>query len=121
MEAVVAGRDLRPFLSSLQCLGKAGDDLFFEADDEKITMRALNSSQSAFLSVTLTANDECPGRGFFKTYKPPEGTLKCKLLTKVVLNSFRSLKGVKELSLLYDTESNHLLIFRFVCDHGRSK
>jgi hypothetical protein len=36
MQGVVGGRDLRPFLSALQCLAKTGDDLFFEADDEKV-------------------------------------------------------------------------------------
>lgn len=43
MQAVVSGRDLRPFLSALQCLAKAGDDLFFEADDDKVAILLVNT------------------------------------------------------------------------------
>ena len=61
LEASQERESIRTFKSMLVCAKQFGADLFFEANEHSVTLRLLNTAQSAFLVFSLQ-------RGFFTKY-----------------------------------------------------
>jgi hypothetical protein len=117
----IGQKNTRVLAAALTTLSKIGFDLFIEADSEKVTMRALNNSQSAFLAITMKARSG-DGAGFFDHYKPPEENLRIKLTGEFLLDAFRSLKQVLSLQMSYDdSTATPCLQFEFSCEQGIRK
>ena len=70
---------LKHFASLLYLLQKIGKEVVIEAEGDVLTLRSLNDSKSAFLSIEVRP-------GFFKEYLA--SSLACKLLVKVSDLSF---------------------------------
>lgn len=81
MECVVPKRSLKIFSKVIQCLGKVGEELFFEPAADKLVFRTLNQARSAFVAVTFSPT-------FFEVYTLAADTVvsKCKIQLKVSLS-----------------------------------
>ena len=53
LECSLERESIRTFRSMLMCLKQFGTDLFFEANERTVTLRTLNTAQSAFIVCTL--------------------------------------------------------------------
>ena len=53
LECSLERESIRTFRSMLMCLKQFGTDLFFEASEHSVTLRTLNTAQSAFIVCTL--------------------------------------------------------------------
>ena len=88
LECSLERESLRSFKSMLQCLKTFGTDLFFEANEQHVTLRTLNQQQSAFIVFTLQPS-------FFTKYvMAPGATASVKLHLKNVTSIFRSTANV---------------------------
>ena len=119
LEASLERESIRTFKSMLVCAKQFGADLFFEANEHSVTLRLLNTAQSAFLVFSLQ-------RGFFTKYtvrtrrrharlasRPPDlprvtaparqmapgATASVKLHLKNITSIFRSTFGVERVWL----------------------
>uniref|UniRef100_R7W1D5 Uncharacterized protein n=1 Tax=Aegilops tauschii TaxID=37682 RepID=R7W1D5_AEGTA len=93
MELSMSGGALRTFSRCVTCLARIGSDLVFQAYPDKLELHTLNSSRSAFASVSLT-------RDFFDHFHlpadayadaaPSSTPLQCSVLLKSVLAVLRT-------------------------------
>eukprot|EP00051_Salpingoeca_urceolata_P011022 m.135505 g.135505 ORF g.135505 m.135505 type:complete len:548 (+) comp16954_c0_seq3:255-1898(+) len=122
MECVIPGPAVKVFGKTIHSLSKIGDELHFEATSERLILRTVNASRSAYACFQFLADD------FFESYKTPsleqnsqEESVKCKALNKCCLNVFRSLahieKNVQRCAIILDTR-DCTLTFKLHCKHG---
>ncbi|KAL6894003.1 hypothetical protein ACP4OV_008101 [Aristida adscensionis] len=90
MELSMSGGALRTFARCVTCLARAGSEVVLQAHPGKLELHTLNSSRSAYASVSLT-------RDFFDQYQlaapapPPSSTpIQCSVLLKSVLAVLRT-------------------------------
>ncbi|KAK3151602.1 hypothetical protein QOZ80_3AG0248010 [Eleusine coracana subsp. coracana] len=94
MELSMSGSSLRTFGRCVTCLARTGSELVFQADPAKLELHTLNSSRSAYASVSLA-------RDFFDHFNLPASTarapsstpLQCSVLLKSVLAVLRTPHG----------------------------
>ena len=121
MSCNIGQKNTRVLAAALSTLAKIGFDLLIEADESGLTLRALNDSQSAFLSIGLSGRGG-ENAGFFERYLAPDENLKVKLTSKFLLHAFRSLKQVLSLQLSFDNDTaTPSLKFEFSCEQGIKK
>jgi len=95
-------------------MAKVGDELFFEANPQKIIFRTLNSSRSAFLAFYLDER-------FFDSYNLRDGvTKKYQVKLKPCEAVFRQFPSVERCTLRLD-EIEERLIFELICKRGIKK
>jgi hypothetical protein len=89
MEARIPAKSILLFSKMVTCLSKIGEDLFLEATDDKLVLRTLNQTRSAFFCFSL-------GQHFFEAYRLIEqGTIyRCKLVLKACSAVFKSTANV---------------------------
>lgn len=109
---------VRVFATIVQCIGRIGKELFFEANAAGVVLRALNDAKSAFISFNLMPE-------YFATYAGPDvgNSIKCKLFVKNCQHAFRNLRHVDSMRLYFDTASGrtHFLVVEHSCRRGVMK
>ncbi|EQC34235.1 hypothetical protein SDRG_08437 [Saprolegnia diclina VS20] len=124
---------LKPFVSAITCVSKAGKEISLECDAETITLRALNDAHSASAEITFDS-------GFLDGYTPPSlagdgrptALVKCTTMASTWQSVFRSLKNVlsMEIELEVDDGDNggghdavdaSVIVFRLCCDKRITK
>ncbi|KAI5072501.1 hypothetical protein GOP47_0012607 [Adiantum capillus-veneris] len=82
MECLLAGNQIKAFHRAVTCLARIGNELLIEALPEKLILRTLNSSRSAYLAISFKAQ-------FFDTYRLLVPVAQCGVLLKAVCTVFR--------------------------------
>lgn len=116
MEAVVGKVNLKIFTKALVCLSKVGSEVVVETLSDRIVLRALSQSESAFGHFSFA-------KVFFDSFrhlvngveKPLSGEdaaiFKCKVNSKAMLTAFRGIPNCDRLVFGLDAQ-NSLLIFQ---------
>ncbi|XP_014670806.1 PREDICTED: cell cycle checkpoint control protein RAD9A-like isoform X2 [Priapulus caudatus] len=123
MKLIIPGVNLKVFGKAIHSLSKIGEELYFEALDEGLSLRTVNSSRSAYACFTFVPS-------FFTHYEVGGGgggdgddddDVRCKIVMKSCLSVFRSLSNIER---TVDTckvrlDSNEArLTFQLRCKHG---
>uniref|UniRef100_A0A453I4E7 Cell cycle checkpoint control protein RAD9A n=1 Tax=Aegilops tauschii subsp. strangulata TaxID=200361 RepID=A0A453I4E7_AEGTS len=125
MELSMSGGALRTFSRCVTCLARIGSDLVFQAYPDKLELHTLNSSRSAFASVSLT-------RDFFDHFHlpadayadaaPSSTPLQCSVLLKSVLAVLRTpTSAIDRLNASLPNPQASKLEFVIHCVSGRKK
>ena len=132
MQCSVPGEHVKTFGKAVQCLARIGDDVYFEASRDALSLKTVNQSRSAYCCFVFR-------REYFQTYKTPglvlnseaaaatnnaadnDSTLLCKASSRSCLNVFRGLphvaKSAERLRISFDRDTARL-VFRVQCQHG---
>ncbi|NXY84423.1 RAD9A protein, partial [Alcedo cyanopectus] len=100
-------------------LSRVGDELYLEPTESGLSLRAVNSSRSAFASFLFAPL-------FFQLYQPGTSpqSFRCKVLMKSFLGVFRSLpsldRSVGKCLILLQPRANRLVL-QLHCKHGVTK
>ncbi|KDO33266.1 hypothetical protein SPRG_02075 [Saprolegnia parasitica CBS 223.65] len=124
---------LKPFVSAITCVSKAGKEISLECDAETITLRALNDAHSASAEITFDS-------GFLDGYAPPSlagdgrptALVKCTTMASTWQSVFRSLKNVLSMEIMLEVEDDDaghghdavdasVIVFRLCCDKRITK
>ena len=126
MKCIIPGRFVKLFGRSIHCLSRIGDELFFEALQDGLALRTVNSSRSAYASFifsTLFFHEYEQGCEEIEGSNPSE-LLKCKITMKSCLAIFKSLstidKTVEQCKIDFQPDKCRL-IFILYCKHGITK
>eukprot|EP00891_Asterochloris_glomerata_P002327 jgi/Astpho2/2327/Aster-x0527 len=104
---------IKLFKNGLACLHKTGAELTLEATPEKLVLRSINSSKSAYASVTYYSR-------FFESFDVfDRSLLQAGMLMKQVLAVFRT-QRMKRLTVELDTMT-HKLQMTVLADNGLCK
>eukprot|EP01097_Dermamoeba_algensis_P012152 TRINITY_DN997_c0_g1_i2.p1 TRINITY_DN997_c0_g1~~TRINITY_DN997_c0_g1_i2.p1 ORF type:complete len:434 (-),score=102.74 TRINITY_DN997_c0_g1_i2:1587-2888(-) len=114
MECIIPGKSVRLFAKMVSCVAKIGEDLFLEATEEKVTIRTLNDSRSAFVAFHFAPS-------FFEEYQlPPEAVYHCQVQAKSFQAVFRSILSVERTKLRID-ETESRIVLELNCKLGVKK
>ncbi|KAL3142661.1 hypothetical protein ABBQ38_002970 [Trebouxia sp. C0009 RCD-2024] len=103
LKATLTGSQIKHLKIALQCLGRIGSELLLEGFPEKVVLRSINSSKSAYASVSFQSS-------FFDEYNVfQRNVVQAGVLMKHVLTVFRTQK-IARLTLHLDTDANTLLL-----------
>jgi cell cycle checkpoint control protein RAD9A len=116
MQCIIPGKSIRIFAKMIQCLQKIGDDLFIEATDTKLVLRALNASRSAYFCFTILPN-------FFESYGLLQSGMDCryKVLLKTLMSVFRTINNVEKMMMRITEDTEAKLIFELSSRNGIKK
>lgn len=122
MKCVIAGGNVKVLGRAVHSLSRIGDELYLEPTESGLSLRAVNSSRSAFASFLFAPL-------FFQLYEPgstgPDTELfRCKVHMKSFLGIFRSLPSLEKtvgkcLILLKPRASR--LVLQLHCKYGVTK
>ncbi|XP_075569121.1 cell cycle checkpoint control protein RAD9A [Pelecanus crispus] len=122
MKCIVAGGNIKVLGRAVHSLSRIGDELYLEPTDSGLSLRAVNSSRSAFASFLFAPL-------FFQLYEPggpqpDRELLRCKVLMKSFLGIFRSLpsleKTVWKCLILLKPRASRLVV-QLHCKYGVTK
>ncbi|PIA17621.1 hypothetical protein COEREDRAFT_7214 [Coemansia reversa NRRL 1564] len=82
MEAEIPAASLKAFYRALQCLGRIGSEISFEAQSQHLELIGINASRSAYASFTFA-------REFFDSYSVAEATVRCRVAGRALVGMFR--------------------------------
>ncbi|EOY11492.1 hypothetical protein QUC31_009462 [Theobroma cacao] len=83
MELSLSGNALRTFSRSITCLARVGNELVIQASPSQLALHTLNSSRSAYQSITFKPN-------FFDVYGISGTQVQCSVLLKAVCSVLRT-------------------------------
>ncbi|GMI65375.1 hypothetical protein like AT3G05480 [Hibiscus trionum] len=83
MELSLSDNALKTFSRSITCLARVGNELVFQASPSQLALHTLNSSRSAYQSITFKPN-------FFDVYRISGTQVQCSVLLKAVCSVFRT-------------------------------
>ncbi|XVF31376.1 hypothetical protein REPUB_Repub16aG0140600 [Reevesia pubescens] len=83
MELSLSGNALRTFGRSITCLARVGNELVIQASPSQLALHTLNSSRSAYQSITFKPN-------FFDVYRISGTQVQCSVLLKAVCSVLRT-------------------------------
>ncbi|KAH9755216.1 cell cycle checkpoint control protein family [Citrus sinensis] len=83
MEFAVSGNALKTFARCLACLSRIGNELVIQASSHQLAFHTLNSSRSAYQSITFMPN-------FFDVYTVSGAQVQCSVLLKAVCAVLRT-------------------------------
>ncbi|XWS64521.1 hypothetical protein CRYUN_Cryun05aG0011000 [Craigia yunnanensis] len=83
MELSLSGNALKTFGRSITCLARVGNELVIQASPSQLALHTLNSSRSAYQSITFKPN-------FFDVYKICGTQVQCSVLLKAVCSVLRT-------------------------------
>ncbi|CAM9198955.1 unnamed protein product [Chrysoparadoxa australica] len=128
VEVSIPHNNLKVFAHAIQCLGKVGKELCVEAKPKELILRTLNDAKSAYAAFRFHDN------GFFDSFKCEAGSsddeegksVNCKILTKAVLNVFRTIRNVIQLVLQVEdmeggSDVEPHLVLEMHCEHRIKK
>ncbi|KAM8807361.1 cell cycle checkpoint control protein RAD9A [Eudromia elegans] len=119
MRCAVTGGNVKVLGKAVHALSRIGDELYLEATESGLSLRAVNASRSAFASFLFAPL-------FFQLYEPGSPPrsgppLRCKVLMKSFLGVFRSLpsleKTVGRCLVLLKPQAGRLVV-QLHCKHG---
>ncbi|KAI5624837.1 cell cycle checkpoint control protein RAD9A [Silurus asotus] len=118
MDCVATGGNVKVLAKAIHSLSRIGEELYLEPTEDGLTLRAVNSSRSAFACFLMSPL-------FFQRYQaPPDHTFRCKMPIKSVQTVFRSLssleRSVEKCRIEMNTEKCRLRI-TLHCKHGLLK
>jgi cell cycle checkpoint control protein RAD9A len=88
---------------SFACLSRVGEELMVEATPEKISFRSINCAKTAFAVLDVDSRH-------FDSYKNEGGTYHCRVSAKDLVNALKYTRGMHELNLLFDNDTNSVQI-----------
>ncbi|OMP03284.1 Rad9/Ddc1 [Corchorus olitorius] len=83
MELSISGNALKTFGRSITCLARVGNELVIQASPSQLALHTLNSSRSAFQSITFKTD-------FFDAYNISASQVQCSVLLKAVCSVLRT-------------------------------
>ncbi|GAB2277457.1 hypothetical protein Dimus_012163 [Dionaea muscipula] len=83
MELSVSGSNLKTFARSINCLARIGNELAIQASPSQLAFYTLNSSRSAYQSITFKPD-------FFDIYSVSGTQVKCSMLLKAICAVLRT-------------------------------
>ncbi|XVE89647.1 hypothetical protein DITRI_Ditri20bG0012600 [Diplodiscus trichospermus] len=83
MELSLSGNALKTFGRSITCLARVGNELVIQASPSQLALHTLNSSRSAYQSITFKPN-------FFDVYRISGTQVQCSVLLKAVCSVLRT-------------------------------
>ncbi|KAF7707051.1 cell cycle checkpoint control protein RAD9A [Silurus meridionalis] len=118
MDCVATGGNVKVLAKAIHSLSRIGEELYLEPTEDGLTLRAVNSSRSAFACFLMSPL-------FFQRYQaPPDHAFRCKMPIKSVQTVFRSLssleRSVEKCRIEMNTEKCRLRI-TLHCKHGLLK
>ncbi|XP_026855128.2 cell cycle checkpoint control protein RAD9A isoform X1 [Electrophorus electricus] len=118
MDCVSTGGNVKVLAKAIHSLSRIGEELYLEPMEDGLTLRAVNSSRSAFACFMLSPL-------FFQRYQaPPDQAFHCKMPIKSVQAVFRSLssleRSVEKCRIQMNSEKSRLTI-TLHCKHGLLK
>lgn len=123
MKCVIPGQNVKFFGKSIHCLSKIGDELFFEALEDGLALRTVNSSRSAYACFIFNKSflgEYDQGADQIDGSNPTE-LLKCKVTMKSVLAIFKSLTTIEKIvdrcKIVFQPDRCRL-VFILHCKHG---
>ncbi|XP_009077007.1 PREDICTED: cell cycle checkpoint control protein RAD9A, partial [Acanthisitta chloris] len=102
---------------AVHALSRIGEELYLEPTESGLSLRAVNSSRSAFASFLFAPL-------FFQLYKPHTEQFRCKVHMKSFLGIFRSLPSLEKLvgkCLILLKPSASRLVLQLHCKYGVTK
>ncbi|DBA81778.1 hypothetical protein WJX77_008673 [Trebouxia sp. C0004] len=103
LKATLTGQQIKYLKIALQCLGRIGSELLIEGFPERVVLRSINSSKSAYASVSFQSN-------FFDEYNVFERSIvQAGVLMKHVLTVFRT-QRISRLTVHLESDQNSLLL-----------
>ncbi|XP_027010455.1 cell cycle checkpoint control protein RAD9A [Tachysurus fulvidraco] len=118
MDCVATGGNVKVLAKAIHSLSRIGEELYLEPTEDGLTLRAVNSSRSAFAYFLMSPL-------FFQRFKhPPDQAFRCKMPIKSVQTVFRSLssleRSVEKCRIEINTEKSRLRI-TLHCKYGLLK
>ncbi|KAL7886175.1 hypothetical protein AOLI_G00064700 [Acnodon oligacanthus] len=118
MDCVTTGGNVKVLAKAIHSLSRIGEELYLEPIEDGLTLRAVNSSRSAFACFLLSPL-------FFQRYQTPsDQTFRCKMPIKSMLTVFRSLssleRSVEKCRIELNSERSRLTV-TLHCKHGLLK
>ncbi|KAM7108846.1 cell cycle checkpoint control protein RAD9A isoform 4-T4 [Ciconia maguari] len=122
MKCVITGSNVKVLGRAVHSLSRIGDELYLEPTESGLSLRAVNSSRSAFAAFLFAPL-------FFQLYEaggrqPDRELLRCKVLMKSFLGIFRSLpsleKTVGKCLILLKPRASRLVV-QLHCKYGVTK
>ncbi|KAG1673490.1 Cell cycle checkpoint control protein RAD9A [Nymphon striatum] len=110
----------RMFGRAVHCLGKIGDELYIDPENDSVTFRTVNSSWSTFICFKFFNK-------FFASYQADsisgngDHIVKCKVSLKACLGVFRSLSTIEKVVDKCDLSlcsNESKMIFKLHCKHN---
>ncbi|GFP99775.1 cell cycle checkpoint control protein rad9a [Phtheirospermum japonicum] len=83
MEFSLSGNALKTFARSITCLARVGNELVFQCSPSQFSLHTLNSSRSAYQSVTFKPE-------FFDAYTVSDAQVQCSVLLKATCSVLRT-------------------------------
>ncbi|KAK3535991.1 hypothetical protein QTP70_023740 [Hemibagrus guttatus] len=118
MDCVATGGNVKVLAKAIHSLSRIGEELYLEPTEDGLTLRAVNSSRSAFACFLMSPL-------FFQRFQyPPDQAFRCKMPIKSIQTVFRSLssleRSVEKCRIEMNTEKSRLRI-TLHCKHGLLK
>jgi hypothetical protein len=116
MEAKIPAKSMLLFSKMIGCLSKIGEDLFLEATDQKLVLRTLNQTRSAFFCFSLQPH-------FFESYRLIEvgSVYRCKLVLKSCVAVVKTNPGNVEKCIISVRRNDGSMKFELQCRLGVRK
>ncbi|KAK6915594.1 Rad9/Ddc1 [Dillenia turbinata] len=83
MELSLSGNALKTFSRSITCLARVGNELVIQASASELALHTLNSSRSAYQSITFMPD-------FFDVYRVSTSQVQCSVLIKAICSVLRT-------------------------------
>ncbi|KAJ7518873.1 hypothetical protein O6H91_20G013100 [Diphasiastrum complanatum] len=112
MECVLSGNQIKSFHRAIVCYARVGTELLVEALPDKLVLRTLNASRSAFLAVTFKSH-------FFDTLQLSVPAAQCSMLLKSVCTIFRTPASMQRLSIKLPDRDADKVQWTLLCFNGR--
>lgn len=115
MEWSLSGNALKTFARSITCLARIGNELTLQASPSQLALHALNSSRSAYQSITLKP-------AFFDTYTITGAQVQCSVLLKAVCSVLRTpLTSIDHLTVILTDSDASKVQWTLDCYNGMKK
>eukprot|EP00953_Heterococcus_sp_UTEX-ZZ885_P037693 19348-Heterococcus_DN1.PRE.1 len=110
LELRIPAENLKSFAHAITFLCKVGKELVIEGTPDKLVLRTINDTKSAYAMITFS-------QGFFELFRCDAGmeveglgeapSVTCKILLKAVHNLFRTLRKVQRLVIAVEEADDY--------------
>jgi Rad9 len=110
LEVRIPAENLKAFAQAITFLCKVGKELVIEGTPDKLVLRTLNDTKSAYAGISFS-------QGFFELFRCDAGmeveglgaapSVTCKILLKAVHNLFRTLRKVQRLVIAVEEADDY--------------
>ncbi|KAL0384801.1 UNVERIFIED_CONTAM: hypothetical protein Sradi_2874400 [Sesamum radiatum] len=115
MEFSLSGNALKTFARSITCLARIGNELVFQATPSLLSLYTLNSSRSAYQSITFKPD-------FLDVYSVSSAQVQCSVLLKAICSVLRTpIASIDHLSVLLADSDASKVQWTLDCFNGVRK